>query len=264
MSQIVKLTGNIFEVNHVFAHGPLERRISVPGSTAVFKLNARSERTGGSYYALVTITADDPIMEFEARITAIFGALKGEDVVSNVKNTIKVLIYNFNYSYSVAIKAEFLNFNPLNVDCDQFIIPIVGDVKSYINRGPQVTLVGRDGSITVSRRLLEMRSSALEMIFSHDSLEKQTGTIELKDYDSTTLEAFTHFMMEGKIKVGKETALGLILLGDKYDIQFMKTEAEKFVKSHFHELDQEEAMDIMFKVSREAVKAGLIRGWRPE
>ena len=108
-----------------------------------------------------------------------------------------------------------------------------------------------------------MRSSALEMIFSHDSQETQTGTIEMKDYDSKTLDAFVHFLMTGKIKDGKETVLGLLLLGDKYDIQFMKSEAEKFVKSNFRELDRDEAMDILFKVSRKAVEEGLIRAWCP-
>ena len=86
----------------------------------------------------------------------------------------------------------------------------------------------------------------------------------MKDYSSKTLDAFAHFLMTGEIKDGNETASGLILLGDKYDIQFMKREAEKFVKSHFCELDQDEVIDIMCKVSRETVKECLKRGWCPD
>ena len=268
MSEIVKLTGNIFEASHIFENGRLQRRISVPGSPAIFKLIALREGEIGAWYVLVSITADDPKLEFEAAITATCYAIqkKEEDVVSHVKHASSALFQNMNLSLKdlVVIKVKFLNINPPNMDCNQFIIPVAGDLKSYIDRGSQVTLVGGDGSLTVPKRLLEIRSSALEMIFNHDSKEKQTGAIELKDYNSKTLDAFIHFLMEGKIKDGKETALGLILLGDKYDIQFMKKEAEKFVKEHFHELDQDEAMDIMCKVSRETVKVGLIRGWRPE
>ena len=177
MSQVLKLTDNVFEDNHVFKHGPLERRISVPGSAAVFKLNARREGTNGHYYILVTVTADDPGMEFKARITTIYFSLETEDVVTRVKNTSDALHDSSRYDFDshMVIKVEFLNLNLLNMDCNQFII-VVGDLKSYVERGSQVTLVGIDGSTTVSKRLLKMRSEALEMIFSHDSQEKQTDT----------------------------------------------------------------------------------------
>ena len=236
--------------------------MSVPGSTVVFELNARKE----NFHLLVTITSDDPRMKFLAKVVVLYKGATVEDFVSHDRSTSGPLHGGKGYSFceSMAMKVEFVNSGHWEIDCDQFTIPIVGDLKSYIERGSQVTLIGRDGSVTVSRRLLEMRSEALEMIFNHDSREKQTGIIELKDFDSKTLDAFAHFLMTGKIKDGKETVLGLLLLGDKYDIQFMKSEAERFVKLHFHELDREEAMDIMFRVSRKTVEEGLLRAWRPQ
>ena len=264
MSNIVELTNNIFEANHVLDIGPLERRILVPGSTVVFKINARREGKG-VFCVLVTITAEDSLMKFAAVLDTRYNGETRRDVISDRRNTSDDLYGDKGWSFTgpMAIKVEFLNCNPLNIDCNRFL-PDFGDIKSYIEGGSQVTMVGSDGSLTVPKRLLEMRSSALEMIFSHDSQEQKSGSIQLKDYDSKTLEAFVHFLMTAKIKDGKETALGLILLGDKYDIQFMKSEAERFVKSHFHELDRDEAMEIMLKVSRKTVEEDLLRAWRPK
>ena len=264
MSDIVKLTGNIFETHHVFVNGALGRRISLPGSTAVFNFTARRQRDArGVPSILLTVTADAPGMKFEAKIATRFLEMKSEDVVSHVKNSSTAPFLNYNLEHPMYIKIEFLDPNLLTIEGNRSI-PDFGDLESYIERGTQVILEGSDGSVTAPKRLLEMRSSVLEMIFSHDSREKQTGTIELNDYDSNTLDAFAHFLMTGEIKNGKNTALGLLLLGDKYDIQFMKKEAERFVKSHFRELDQDEAVDIMCQVSKEIVKEGLLRAWWPE
>ena len=237
----------------------------VPGSAAVFKLHARRVLKNGDNCVLVTITADDPVMNFTAILDTVYNYETRRDAVCKDKNTSEDLYggNGWEFTGTMDIEVEFLSFNPLNIDCNRFL-PDFGDLRSYIERGPEVTLVGSDGTVTCPKRLLKIRSSPLEMIFNHDSQENQTGTIELKDYNSKTLDAFIHFLKTGTIKDGKETALGLILLGDKYEIQFMKREAERFVKSHFHEMDRDEAMDIMFRVSRKTVEDGLLRGWDPQ
>lgn len=67
--------------------------------------------------------------------------------------------------------------------------------------------------------------------------------------------------MTGKVTDGKETALGLILLGDKYDIQAMKTSAEQFVKKNIAEMDKEDVIDIFSKVSRDTLYRAMVELW---
>lgn len=140
--------------------------------------------------------------------------------------------------------------------------PLPEDVtKSYIERGPMIMLIGSDGRVSVPRRALEMRSETFENMFKYDSKEKRTGEIEMKDVDEKTLNAFSYFLATGQIKGGKETALGLILFSDKYDIQDMKKAAEKFVKRNFKEMDKEDILDVFNKVGRESLKRALEKAW---
>ena len=117
-------------------NGPLERRISVPGATAVFNLNARREwQERKCYKVLVTITSDDPGVMFDAKVTAEYHGRYSENVVTHVENTTEPIHGNSGYKFdgNMVIKVEFLNS----------IIPDFGDIKSYIDRGSQVTLVGK-------------------------------------------------------------------------------------------------------------------------
>lgn len=135
------------------------------------------------------------------------------------------------------------------------------NMEAFIERGPSVTLVGSDGSVSVPKRLLEMWSEALEAMFNHDSLEKRTGQIRMEDYNAKTLTAFKQFLLTGKIENGNETALGLILLADKYDVQVMKKAAEDYVKQNFQEMDKDEVLDILQKVSRNTLFNAMIDSW---
>lgn len=45
---------------------------------------------------------------------------------------------------------------------------VVGDLKTSLDKGPQVTLAGSDDEIIIQRDILEIRSTALGAVFSHD------------------------------------------------------------------------------------------------
>lgn len=131
-------------------------------------------------------------------------------------------------------------------------------VKSYIERGPTITLIGRGGSVTIPRRLIQIWSSELEAILKQDSKEGKTGQILFKDFDVRTLTAFTGFLMDppkydGELEDGKQTALGLALLGDKYNIQPMKDAAVNFVKENINDFNKNDVLDIFYKISRQSL-----------
>lgn len=263
MSQLIQLDKPVFEVSHIFADGPLERRVSFPGSNGVFVIHASRQQNDNSlqFYLIVKVTPEDNTTRYKANVAIDFSRGSDSDTLNQNKPMSKHLLATQDWwlTHLITLKLTFQMQQPLAlVDKQSFQCPIFGDVKLYIEDGPTVTLVGSDGSTNVSKRLLKIRSTALKSMLSHDTKEKQTMTVELKDFDCKTLDAFGHFLMAGEIKNGKETALGLVLLGDKYDVQAMKKAGEKFVLNHLHSFDKEDVLDVFCKVSRDIVMDSLI------
>lgn len=123
--------------------------------------------------------------------------------------------------------------------------PPKAGLKSYIERGPTVLLVGKDGGVLVPRRALKMHSEIFEEMFRQDCEGKQTNQICLKEFDYETLDAFSHFLATGLIRDGKETALGLIQLGETYEIQDLIEAADEW----FDERTQKEVVCESFEQS---------------
>lgn len=98
-------------------------------------------------------------------------------------------------------------------------------------------------------------------MFKHDSQEKRTNQINMDDFDTNTLAAFKQFLLAGKVEDGKKTALGLILLADKYNIQVMKEVAEDYVMRHIQEMDKDEVLDTFSKVSRGILVDAMVVAW---
>lgn len=264
MSEIIKLPGNVWGMSHKYGAwtGPLNKKLQVNGSTTVFTVHARKEGPSHEPYLLVTVTANHDA-KFHVQYTlgpyASFPVESG--MLSNMKSTSDRHRFggDWNYMDPVPLKLTFEELDRKAINLN--FCSITGDMLSYFNGGRIITLIGADGSATVRERLLRARSEALEAMFEHDSKEKQTGQIELKDFDSKILSAFAHFLEKGEVKDGKDTALGLILLSDKYDIQYMKEAAELFIKKNIKEMDQDEVLDIYHKVNRETLKKLMVDSW---
>lgn len=163
----------------------------------------------------------------------------------------------------VTLRLNFIHID-MNGPNGASFYPLLPGLKSYVERGPTVTLIGADGKVTVPRRILKLRSEALEGMFNHNLKEKQTNQIEMADFDCKTLTAFKNFLLTGKITDGEETALGLILLGDKYDIQGMKSAAENFVKDNIVEMDMDDVFDVLSRVCRESLYHAVVKNWIKE
>lgn len=67
--------------------------------------------------------------------------------------------------------------------------------------------------------------------------------------------------MTEKIKDGINTATGLILLGDKYDIQVMKSAAEEFVKKNVKEMNQQNVFDVLSLVNKKMLVKAVVDAW---
>lgn len=145
--------------------------------------------------------------------------------------------------------------------CNQSFCAVNADLKTYIERGPNVILVASDGTVSVPMRLLKMRSQVLEAMFKHHMQERRTGQVRMEDFDTKTLNAFTKFLVAGNIENGKETVLGLIILADKYDIPGMQEAAEDYIKQNIHEMDEEEVLDTLSKVSSRTLAKSMLDSW---
>ena len=61
-------------------------------------------------------------------------------------------------------------------------------------------------------------------------------------------------------KDGKDNALGLVVLGDEYNIQVMESAAEEYIKNNFKDSNQDDVLDI-FQVNRECLKQLMAQNW---
>lgn len=268
MDEIIKLPGNVWETSQKYEQGHLVKRLQVNGYKSVFDVHAwRVLDFSNKISFLVTITTDTDGTCFDVEYTLGPYNLRPAESgrLSNMKSTSDQHRFGDTYWSCMDSMPLKLIFEVDLKALDHGFCRITGDLLEYINRGRYITLIGADGSgVNVRERLLCARSKALEAMFEYDSKEKQTGQIEMKDFDSKVLAAFVHFMEEGEIKDGKETALGLILLGDKYDIQYMMQEAEKYVRKNIKDMDQDEVLDIYHRVKRESLKEAMVGYWSKE
>lgn len=252
MANVIKVDSNEWAVECDPNESDFTRAklIRFADSTTIFEVVVDHDHfTADPYEALTTFTvkaepfATQPVFAFDYTCAA-GGSLVAGTLTEAEPTTRPLITDNEFVSPLIHFKLTLkpLPYNPINAS-----------VKSYIERGPTVTLIGYDGSVTVSRRLLKICSSPLEAMFDHDSKEKQTGEIKLDEFDVQTLSAFKDFLLLGQIVDGKQTALQLVLLGDKYDIQQMKEAAEKFIKKNIRYFDKDDVLDIFHKVSRQSL-----------
>lgn len=268
MSDVIEVGSDTWTVEHDFSHS-LTRKLCFADSTSVFNVDTynhwNADVYGISGHLELTVTsAESPVpYTIEYKINNRSLGWSGDGKMTETK-TKSPELYCLDFKNSVSL-LELKLTDPKPKSNIAFVggslCPLQGDLKSFIERGQTVTLIGHDGNVTVPKRILKLRSTALEAMFNHDSQEKLTGQIELKDFNKQTLEAFGHFLMTGDIIYGKETALGLIILGDKYDIQKMKEAGEDFVKRNIKRMDKDDLIDVWSKVSRDLLYDVMVGFW---
>ena len=136
---------------------------------------------------------------------------------------------------------------------------MLDDLLKFVLAGKQVTLVGNNGKVTVSKRLLQARSPALQAMLTHDTKEKRESQIELEEFDAKTLEAFVCFLATDEVIFDKETILGLYILGDKYDLQSLKLKARKLTLARTKELDPKKVFDVVSKIDTDMIEKCFLK-----
>ena len=139
---------------------------------------------------------------------------------------------------------------------------LADDLKAFLDGGPSVTLIGSDGTVPVAKFLLKLRSSALRAMFSHDMEENKTSTIDLKSFDTITLQAFCDFLLTDQMEPDNGTALGLYLLADKYDVQGLKELTQGYMLANLKEFDRDEVFQVLIKTNEPLFQKLLIEKYR--
>lgn len=245
MSEVIKLDSNewMTDSNDSFRTTKLQFK----SSTRIFNVSLKRFDISGSYVVTATVTPESNTLisqsgySFEYQLCLTNGLIKKGTLTEADPTTEPLNVGHWTQPFP-NMRWFKLTFNAAVDGLSSNV------VYSYIQRGPTVTLIGHDGNVTVPKRLLKIWSSALEVMFNHNSMEKQTGEIVLKDFDAATLTAFAHFLMTGRVEDGKATALGLVLLGDKYDIQPMKEAAETFIKNNIRDFNKENVLAVFSAV----------------
>lgn len=258
MSDIIEVGSDKWTISHDIFNLDLSKKLRFNGSTSVFSVNRQLFIVNDSVNCVVlTVLAESSLSHtIEYRIHHHGLELSFEGKLTETKTGSPPLYCINNIEGEITLELKLTHIDDLSFG--GFFTPLKSDLESYIERGPIVTLIGNDGTVSVPRRILELRSKALEVMFDHDSKEKQTGQIELKDFNSKTLEAFACFLMTGEIVNGKETALGLIVLGDKYDIKGMKTAGENFVLENIAQMNKNDVIEVFSKVSVDLVYDAIV------
>lgn len=255
---------NVWIKSHVYSEPLVEGiRMSVGGVEANFSVFARIQKhpTNGHYYWFVSVTTEEPV-DYVINYSFVLPGNekpKFEDwTLTRIKSTSGLHIWEIADPSKSLLVLELV-FKEIQYR-QLYPLPDAG-LLAYIERGPRVLLIGSDGKVSVPMRALEIRSETFETMFKYRFKMMQTLKIKLKDFDCNTLDAFSYFLATGRIKNGKETALGLILLADKYDIEDMKVAAEKFVTDNFDAMEPKNVLDTFSKVGCGSLEQAMKRAW---
>lgn len=94
-----------------------------------------------------------------------------------------------------------------------------------------VTLKVKDKEYKAHRSVLIARSSVFAATFKHDTLEKQTGIINISDCDPDSFLEFLEYLYCGKLEVFSfHSALNLYYTSNKYDVEDLKIFCLEYLK----------------------------------
>lgn len=81
----------------------------------------------------------------------------------------------------------------------------------------------KDREFKAHKTILMARSSVFAAMFQHDTLEKQTGFIDIPDCDPDSFQEFLDYLYCGKLEdISYHSAFHLYITSSKYDVQKLK------------------------------------------
>lgn len=75
------------------------------------------------------------------------------------------------------------------------------------------------------------RSNVFQAMFSHDSIEKKSGVVDVPDCDPQAMEQMLFYIYSGKVQsMDQDCMLGLYYAADKYNVVLLKEDCAEFIK----------------------------------
>lgn len=121
-----------------------------------------------------------------------------------------------------------------------------------------VQLIASNGCIKTHKLLLVSRSDVFKRMFTIDSLEKKTGTVDLTDFRIDTLEDFVHFLSKDEVRNMREKAIDLFILSDKYNVQSLKQSTEEFLSENISQVNAYRLHDVCLKIKSDPIAKKLM------
>lgn len=81
------------------------------------------------------------------------------------------------------------------------------------------------------RDILRARSKVFESMLSHNTMEKNSGIVDVPDCDPQAMELFLSYMYCGKVEtLNQSNMFELYYIADKYEMLALKEECSEFIK----------------------------------
>lgn len=81
------------------------------------------------------------------------------------------------------------------------------------------------------RDILRARSKVFQSMLNHDTIEKNSGIVDVPDCDPQAMELFLSYIYCGKVETLNESNMfGLYYMADKYEMLALKEECSEFIK----------------------------------
>lgn len=173
---VILLDEPTYSVHHNFAERPLHEVLSFHecpnfSNQGCFNLKIYKRKSQGIQDQLIaTICREGTWGQFEAEVNVKADYMTESDLLTSVRSTSKGMLSG-RVTGSVSIRIEFKFPSRTS---------LMDDLERYLESGPKVTLLGKNGNVTVSKILVEMRSTALEAMFRNDMVESKSLTIDTK------------------------------------------------------------------------------------
>lgn len=146
-----------------------------------------------------------------------------------------------------------IQFSPSYLDERSFM----ADIRKNLSTSDTVRLISSNGIVEANKDLLTIRSSVFQAMFNNDTKEAETLQVDMANFNEKLLGAFVKFLMTDSIDDVEDTALGLFILGDKYDIPLLKAEAGRSMLNNLSEENFDEVFSWIIKLQPELTKEAV-------
>lgn len=107
------------------------------------------------------------------------------------------------------------------------------DLKRVLLDGFDHNLILKVGEkeLRAHRDILRIRSKVFESMLTHDTMESNSGIVNIPDCDPQAMEQFLIYVYSGKVDtLDQSNMLGLYYIADKYESKSLKEECCNYIK----------------------------------